>query len=177
MVRFECSGAGTVHDMYGVAYASPFNDIKNDYTDTTVVKSADGKSYTFTTYRKLVTGDIAGKDFVFDATSCKNKSLKFMWAANISTSFLSKHTGTGGFLFPVTSDCKTTTPAATTTPTKPAATTTTNTPTKPATTDIPTTVTPTKATTTKPAEKSADDLKSATAFIATGAAVGAYIDL
>ena len=55
MVRFVCTGAGSVEDLFGQGYTQPLTDTTDDYVETTV--SIDAGIYTFTTYRDLDTGD------------------------------------------------------------------------------------------------------------------------
>ena len=63
----------------------PALDQQDDYQNT-VVTQADG-SYTFVTYRELVTSDPNGEDFQFDGV----ESLQMQWVTSSTTADFVKH--------------------------------------------------------------------------------------
>ena len=98
MVRFVGSGGGSVEDLWSKFYGSPDRDVQDDYQNTQVVKN--GGSYTFTTYRELVTSDPNNEDYQFN----NNDPKEMQWVANVNTSDLKKHTHDGEFTLSFASD-------------------------------------------------------------------------
>ena len=85
MVLFKGSGAdGVITDLWSTSESTPQTDSSQDYIDS--VKSKSGTTYTFTTYRKMDTGD-SSQDTVL---SC-GKTYRFDWAGLSTSSTFMEH--------------------------------------------------------------------------------------
>ena len=76
MVVFTAAGDGLVTDHWSKFFGAPPDDAQNDYMNTQV--DVSGGSYTFTTYRDLVTSDPNEEDYQFTTF----EPLEMQWVAN-----------------------------------------------------------------------------------------------
>ena len=98
MVVFSASGFGSVTDHWSKSIGAPPEDKQNDYMNTQV--DISGGSYTFTTYRDLVTSDPNGEDYQFETFD----PLDMQWVVNENTAELKKHNKAGSFTLTISQD-------------------------------------------------------------------------
>ena len=100
IAQFLTTGLGSIKDAYG-KLTSPRTDFINDFKNTSVTKSEDGKTMSFSATRVLAPTDVIGKDFKLEC----GKENEFTWVLKPSGD-------TGSWTFKLNDDCTVYTPPA-----------------------------------------------------------------